>query len=258
MPKSHILAGVVLFALTPIIYSGFKLHRLHSRIVANTKHSRGRCSLDSAAQPAQPKSPKSLPASVSSDPESWVVHYERVTSSPIALSELKQSAGDSSQHQVSGLTQTYVRAVHSAFGHTPQAFILQSLVKDPAAKATFSPAYLDKLVFNMGDRVNGVYTVVYVGEGSEPGSERVELALDPPEGYSAPATEGRIIGEVLRVKDESDGQGEERVVFANETWMWRKQRESKTLLEGGAGAWIHSLFSGWLILQGIKAVTVSS
>lgn len=132
------------------------------------------------------------------------------------------------------------------------------LIKDAYAKSTFSSTdHIQKLAFKVGDRVNGVYMVAYVGEGNEPDSERVELALDRPQGYSGATPRGRIIAEVIRVPGHGIGEEDEQVLFVNETWMWRKPEETKTLLEGGMGAWIHSLTSGWLLLEGIKAVIVA-
>ena len=135
--------------------------------------------------------------------------------------------------------------------------MLGLLIKNPDAKRSFSPEYIKSLEFQPGQRVNGAYTVAYVGEGHSEGSERVELALDPPQGYRGPAPQGRIISEILPAKGTDADGAEDRIVFVNETWMWRKPNEPKTLLEGGFGAWVHALTSGWLILEGRKAVQSS-
>jgi hypothetical protein len=129
--------------------------------------------------------------------------------------------------------------------------LLGLVIKDPEAKRTFSAEYIKNLDFRLGQRVNGAYAVTYIGGGHVKGSERVELALDPPKGYRGPAPQGCIISELRPAEGDESG---DQVVFVNETWMWRKESEPKTLLEGGFGAWVHALTSGWLILEGVKGV----
>jgi hypothetical protein len=80
------------------------------------------------------------------------------------------------------------------------------------------------------------------------GEERVELAMEPPLGYTGPVVEGVVVVAVHRV-DES------QVRFVNETWMWRRPDQNKLLLESWAGRWLHTLLSSWLVTNGIAEVT---
>lgn len=249
MNKTHVAVGVAAAAALPILLSSFYLYRLHDRVASQTTRTRGRHS----SRPTDPKLPKSLPADITSAPGSSIIHYERVVSSPVPASSLNKPPPALHKSSPSALVRAYLQGCHLAFSRTPQAFLLQLFVSDADAKRTFSTEHIRTLAFRPGDRVNGVYTVSYVGEGSSEGSERVELALDPPEGYKGQAPQGRIVCEVVK----TDGvEEEERVVFVNETWMWRTADEPKTLLEGGFGAWVHDVTSGWLVLEGLKSIHV--
>lgn len=250
MARTIMVAGAIV-ATFPILVSAFYLYRVHDRVSSQTQQSKG-C-LSSSSPPSI--APKSLPAHVASDRDSWIVNYERVVSHSVRVSDLAKVPSISSVGEPSELVKLYVQNSHYAFSCTPQAFVLRMVIKDPEAKHSFSAEYIKTLDFRVGQRVNGAYTVTYVGKGHVEGSERVELALDPPKGYRGPSPQGCIISEVRPAEgDNSDGQ----VVFVNETWMWRKESEPKTLLEGGVGAWIHALTSGWLILEGLKGMRRSS
>ncbi|KAK0382847.1 hypothetical protein NLU13_9942 [Sarocladium strictum] len=251
-PMARTITIVAAIAATvPLIVSSFYLYRLHDRVSSKTTRSNGRFSSSSSTSVG---APKSLPAHVAADPDGWVIHYERVASQGVPVSDLTQPLSQGSDHEPSLLLQRYMQNSHYAFSRTPQAFVLGLVIKDVDARRTFSPQYIRTLEFHPGQRVNGAYTVVYVGEGHVQGSGRVELALDPPKGYHGPAPQGRIISEVLPARAVEGSASEDAVVFVNETWMWRKQHQPKTLLEGGLGAWLHALTSGWLILQGLRAV----
>ncbi|KAL2172975.1 uncharacterized protein P884DRAFT_109079 [Thermothelomyces heterothallicus CBS 202.75] len=82
--------------------------------------------------------------------------------------------------------------------------------------------------------------------------ERVEMALDPPRAYhGVPAVVRGIVVAGLETRGE-DG----RVVFVNETWMWRRQgEEAPLLLERPLGRWLHAVLAGWLVMKGLAAVS---
>lgn len=188
--------------------------------------------------------PQSLPAPVAENsPGTYIVWHERLVSKPIALSDL------CAQRQDELLTR-YVRAAMVAFSWTPQAYIIRKMLP-PAASQTFDAEYVNAADFTVtGQRIDGVYTLQYRGKGpGNVGGERVELRLDPPEEYSVPKSEGIIVVAVEPVK----GSGG-LVVFANETWLWRKVDEKPTLLESAVGRWFHSLLAAWLIGKGISSV----
>lgn len=252
MALVSIRTAAIAAAVLPVVGSAVYLLQLHSRISRETTRSRGRYRSSSSC----PEPPRALPAHVSSDTEGVVLHYERVVSHPIPAASLVRSWAPSTttSTQPSALLQSYLSATHLAFSRTPQACALWCFIKNADARRTFTNGYIVNLPFAVGDRVNGAYSVVYVGAGPESNSERVELVLDPPPGYNGPTPKGLIISEVHRVDEESEGLAGDHVIFINETWMWRKPDERPVLLEGGLPGWIHALTSGWLILNGLKSV----
>ncbi|KAL1837877.1 hypothetical protein VTJ49DRAFT_3303 [Mycothermus thermophilus] len=190
--------------------------------------------------------PTSLPREVASDEsEEWILAHERV----VLSRPLHPSALPSYDDNLSTVLTHYVRATMTAFSWTPQAFILRASVGDKGVRETFDTAYILSLDFCEGDRVNGFWKIVYRGEvGGHQGSERVELALDAPDGYKGPVVRGLV---VAGVEMRDDGE----VVFVNETWMWRREGEAPVLLEGRVGGWLHELLSGWLVMKGVRALT---
>lgn len=129
---------------------------------------------------------------------------------------------------------------------------------DPSIAGSFSREKIQRLEFMDGDRVHGVWRVGYRGQwmernqdgeefGQSKEEERVELVIEPPPGYSGPVVEGVVVVAVQRV-DES------HVRFVNETWMWRRPKQNKLLLESSAGRWFHTLLSSWLVTKGVLEV----
>jgi hypothetical protein len=46
------------------------------------------------------------------------------------------------------------------------------------------------------------------------------------------------------------------VVFVRETWFWRHAKEEPpSMLESGAGRWLHNLVGSWMIFKGTSKVT---
>ncbi|PSR90655.1 hypothetical protein BD289DRAFT_211126 [Coniella lustricola] len=192
--------------------------------------------------------------------------------------------------RISLLLTDYARATMSAFTRTPQAALLQKLVPEDA-KRTFGEGYIAGLDFEtLNQRVDGLYTVQYRGDVAQSAESlelmnedyrtgksrrqrqrqkqhRVELKLDPPEGYLGPKGGGVI---VVAVEVEQQHQGgpdqdaqeqlmeRSNVCFVNETWLWRKESERPMILESVVGRWVHSLMAGWLITSGITALRGST
>lgn len=197
----------------------------------------------------EPAFPQSLPSTVTAD-NGYILSHERLVSKPLKLSSLGWDKG-----QLNELLTRYVRATMVAFTWTPQAYLLRKMLP-PAQSETFQAPYINAMSFTqIGARVDGVYTVAYRSAAARSttdvsGDERVEMRLDPPEGYTGPNGEGIIVAAVEPVGQGSNGE----VVFINETCLWRKLDEKPTMLEGTVGRWFHSLLAAWLIGKGILAV----
>ncbi|KAL1872325.1 hypothetical protein VTK73DRAFT_1556 [Phialemonium thermophilum] len=213
--------------------------------------------------PASVVKPVSLPLEVADDSSSeYVLSYERVVSQPLPASSLRHplpsallSGAPDVSTGASLLLTVYLRATMKAFGWTPQAFAIRAAVGSSEAKRTFDDAYIDNLDFREGDRVDGVYTVAFRGSRDGQSEERVEMLLDPPASYRGPVVKGLIACGVEPVPSLEGVEKPAKVVFINETWLYRKTDEKPTLLEGAAGRWIHSLLAGWLIMKGLKVVS---
>lgn len=207
--------------------------------------------------------PQSFPASVAAAADGdgdgggdgvaagFVLWHERLVSKSISLSALGWRKGKEGRAENELLLTRYVRGTMLAFARTPQAVAMRRMIP-PAAAATFEAEYINAMDFKQkGQRIDGVYTVQYRGNGPAGvlGGERVELRLDPPEEYEGPKSDGMIVAAVEPVGEDGD-----EVVFANETWLWRRLDDKPTFLEWTAGRWLHSLLAAWLIQKGIAAV----
>lgn len=191
--------------------------------------------------------PVTLPKDVEHEDSEWVLTYERVVSKPVHLPTSPSPSSQPPERRSRSLTR-YVRATMTAFSWTPQAFLLwASVITNSRLSRTFNAKFIQELDFQDGDRVNGFWKVVYRGDSGVAGTERVEMALDAPLGYRGPVVRGVVVAGVETVEDG-------RVVFVNETWMWRRQGEGAVLLEGVTGRWLHGLLAGWLAVKGMTAV----
>ncbi|KND90698.1 hypothetical protein TOPH_04592 [Tolypocladium ophioglossoides CBS 100239] len=223
----------------------------------------------------QPRDPASLPADVKSDSSQWVVAYERVVSNPISTSSLAfavaepstlshSSPDGSSTTQPSTLLREYIRAAQVAFSWTPQAVLIRAMIKEADIRRSFDGAWIDGLTFAPGELVNGVYRVSHHQNESSTMSERAELIMEVPASFKGPSVRGLLVAAIepapaadsqrsnSQRADETDEGG--KVVFVNETWMWRRTEEKPTLLETPFGKWFHTQLAGWLIMKGISAV----
>jgi hypothetical protein len=175
--------------------------------------------------------------------------YEHVASHPIASGLL----GDVGSKDLASLLTSYLRTTMTAFSRTPQAFMIRAAIADANEKRTFDRSWIEQLSFAEGDRVDGVYRVAYRGaESSGEGSQRCELMLDAPASYTGPVVTGMIVATVESI---AKPDGEDAVVFVNETWFWRKTGDKPVMLESAVGRWLHSLLAGWLVVKGIRAVS---
>lgn len=247
-------SAYIALALLPVVVPTAYLLYLRRKVSGKTRSSSGRRTPQTPESPL-PSKPISLPPYVASNDSKWVLAYERVVSDNVPASDIAfpidLRATLKPDQPVSELLIAYSQAAQVAFSWTPQAFVIRAMIKENQFRRTFSRGWIQSLVFNDGDVVNGVYKVVYHGKGIRRASQRVELALEAPPSYKGPPVNGLIITEVQM----SDGGQGDEVVFVNETWMWRRNDEKLTLLETPAGSWLHTLTAGWLVLKGIRAVT---
>ncbi|OAX79819.1 hypothetical protein ACJ72_05859 [Emergomyces africanus] len=223
----------------------------------------------SSPEPPHPPLPLSIPAHLPTSP-SHIIMYERVTSHAIPLSSLSlndaTSSADQSNNIPPALLTTYLRTTMKAFSRTPQAYLIRSALKGNSASTTFDDSCIDALEFVPGDRVNGVYVVTYRGEGRGGDvaclGERVEMKLDVPEGYTGAGNEveGMIIAGVEGLgggAGEREGEWEVgSILLFNETWLWRGEGGKPVMLESVVGRWLHGLLAGWLVVKGMRAVTI--
>lgn len=170
--------------------------------------------------------------------------YERAVSRPLAPRSL-----------ITDPVAAFVRSSMTAFGRTPQAFMIRSAVShDVEAYQSFEAEAIAAKKCEVGDIFGGVYRVVYRGDGGIEGNDRVEMMIEPPKGYRGPAMEGMIVAAVEKV---NYNNGVERMVLVNETWMWREEGGRPVLLESKVGQWIHEMMVSWFAKRGVRAVTKS-
>ena len=175
-----------------------------------------------------------------------VIAREYVSSHPIPIAELKSELGTASS-ELSRILDVYLQTTFRAFSWTPQAILMQWMIKDPAIKRSFNKSYLKMCKFEAGDRVCGLYVV---SERLRIGGDRVILELSPPVGWTGPVVEGNLnVGYKLL--------DEEHLKFVNETVMFRSLEENPTLLEGRVGRWLHRLLARWLIIRGVQGVRIT-
>lgn len=247
----HDRAVKVALVLLPVVVPAVYLYRFSHNVSSKTTSTTGRRSAD-AGKPTSvgdsPRDPVSLPAEVK-DASRWEVAYERIVSHPIPASSLAfpiTGPTETDTDRPSALMRAYTSAAQAAFSSTPQAVAMRAAIGDAQAKRSFDVDWIRDLSFGNGDLVNGAYRVVYHGHGQTADSERVELAIEAPPSYKGHVPRGLIASEIQKVGDE--------VVFVNETWMWRKPGERKTLIEAPLPSWFHRLTVGWLVLKAMGHV----
>lgn len=205
-----------------------------------------------------PKPHTNLPSEVLASPEEWVVSHERVTSDRIATEEIDSQliAARTPMEQVGsppqrsrGLLETFLRTTMALFARTPQAWLIRRAITDSNAKLTFNEQYLGKCNFEVGDRVCGAYVVTFrdtigtVGNGDDVG-EIVVLSLSPPDCWTGPVVQGRLVVGFQKVHD--------GVRLINETILWRRKEEKPVFLEGVVGRWTHAFMVQWMMVRGMK------
>ncbi|EER41438.1 conserved hypothetical protein [Histoplasma capsulatum H143] len=268
LPLAAPAACLLYLRLTTVRYITSSTGRYRRPPTVDKSKSSAPSSSTSSTPPHLPLPPLTLPAHLTTSPAHTII-YERVTSLPIPLSSLNSAASTPATTTTTtpALLTTYLRTTMKVFSRTPQAYVIRSALKGNPAHATFDDACIDALEFVPGDRVNGAYVVTYRGEGPEQdgsGSrggknsadwcERVEMRLETPAGYTGP---GQDVEGVIVVGVEGVGEGEQGgILLVNETWMWRGQAEKPVMLEGVVGRWLHGLFAGWLVVKGMRAITV--
>ena len=242
---------VTLPVAVPVIYAIY----INAWISSNTTSITGRRDKRRPTQgtsTASIRDPVSLPEEVRvDDGYLWTVNYERVVSNPISIDSMGIPVEQGYTLQASPLLREYLRATHSAFSWTPQAFLIRAMIKEPEVKRTFGTTWIRSLNFALGDYVNGVYKVSH--HQKDGSSERVELIIEAPASYKGPAVRGLLAAAIEPANEKSKGGGDQ-VVLVNETWMWRRVSEPLTLLETPFGKWFHEKLAGWLIMKGVNHV----
>ncbi|KFH44295.1 hypothetical protein ACRE_049360 [Hapsidospora chrysogenum ATCC 11550] len=245
--------------LLPVVVPAIYLYRFSRQVSSKTTATTGRRdAVDKLAADGGYHHPLREPASIPDevrDSSRWeAVAYERIISHPIPASSLVYPVTDvaADADGPSELMRAYTSAAQVAFVSTPQGYLMRAAIKDPQTKLTFDVDWIRNLLFRRGDLVNGAYRVVYHGPGADAGSERVELAIEKPPSYKGHVPRGLIVSEIHQVVDDVTGRID--VIFANETWMWRRRDEAKTLIETAFGSWFHCLTVGWLVVKGVDRV----
>ncbi|KIW01008.1 uncharacterized protein PV09_07525 [Verruconis gallopava] len=232
MPAARIvvITTVAAFATAPAAAALFliwKRNQLSKRVAVATN-------VDTSVPPVDEV--RSIPQKLRDEPTAYVLSVERASK---AVPRARLLDGD-----LDGVLVRYLSANMVSFTRTPQAPLIKSMCGDEGAKKTFESGYLERLRFEVGDVVTGVYKVVARENG------RIEMALDPPAGWTGPKSEGMI---VARVEQRGDD-----VVFSNETIMWRKRDGGKKeIIETKLSSWLHELMVMWLVDSGTKAVSRS-
>ncbi|PHH64443.1 hypothetical protein CDD81_4518 [Ophiocordyceps australis] len=250
-------SALVLAVAVPVTLSVVYLVHVDAHLASHTRTMSGRRQ-SSIAAPQQPRDPSSLGLDL--DQPDLVVVYERVESGPVPASRLVHPLPDTAPArgaQASRLLHGYTRAVHQAFGVTPQALLLRALTRNGETRNTFGRAYIDQLPLRRGQLVNGVYAISSLESPDALGSERVEMSIKVPAPW--PSVDGLVVAAIEPVSPRGWDAGqtagaEDDVIFVNETWMWRGVHDRPTLLETRLGGWFHSRLSAWLVLRGMAAV----
>ena len=178
------IASVPVLAAIPIaatIWLQLKRHDFSRRVLIKTQV---------GARIPSVEDVKSLPQKLYDECDKWVLSIERA-SKTIHASELPLDMSSDA------MLVKYLRANMISFTYTPQAPLLRRMCGSPDAKATFEHTYLQKLNFDVGDRVCGVFTVVLREDG------RIEMAMDPPAEWTGPkGGEGRLVARLERRGDD--------------------------------------------------------
>jgi hypothetical protein len=244
--------------LLPVVVPAIYFYRLSRQVSSKTTATTGRRdAINKQAAGGGYRHPLREPASLPDevrDSSQWEVAYERIISQPIPASSLVHPVTDvvADGDSPSELMRAYTSAAQVAFVSTPQGYLMRAAIKDPQTKLTFDINWIQNLLFRGGDLVNGAYRVVYHGPGADASSERVELTIEKPPSYKGHVPRGLIVSEIHQVVDDLTGRTD--VIFANETWMWRRRGEQKTLIETAFGSWFHCLTVGWLVVKGVDRV----
>lgn len=273
----------VLLPTAYVVYLNWTVRR--STTCISGTHSKYKAATEAAPEP---RIPNSLPEEVVAHPSEWVVCYERVVSQPVATAALidalnHDKGGNARKSGTSGsdsdstasplftrpsplftrpspLFTSYLRSTYKAFSWTPQAFLIRAMLAEEDRRASFGAGYIESLAFADGDIVDGVYRVTSYEHGSEcqRGLEAIELSIDVPASYKGPPVRGLIMSAIQPVVTaDDDGAASappERILFVNETWLWRRKEEKATLLESAFGKWFHSLLAGWLVKKGLAGL----
>ncbi|EAW15270.1 uncharacterized protein ACLA_059340 [Aspergillus clavatus NRRL 1] len=175
--------------------------------------------------------PRSLATHITTAPESVFTAQTTAVYDSASTAVPRAQLPNLSTHD---LLTRFLQRNMSRFARLPQAYILRAM-STAAEKPGFDAARIQALEFREGDSVCGAYRVVLRT------AERVEFALKP-----MGVIQGRL---VVSLTEDGDG----RVVFMNETLMWRPVGEKVVMpLETGVGRWVHELTAWWMLDSGVR------
>lgn len=196
----------------------------HQRLSSRIRHRSHSGTLTTSSKPVEIES---IPDSVFTD--EYYALYDRSTRA-VLRSELPSSI------PTDQLFTALVRRNMTAFSHFPQALMIRLLCETEEEKTSFKSSRISSLDFEKGDLVCGVYRVVR----REKNKVEFEMKMKNLE-----FVDGRLAI--------SFSEMEEEVVFCNETMMWRRADETRSMpLEKPLLRWMHETAAWWLIDSGVK------
>ncbi|KPI39195.1 uncharacterized protein AB675_4594 [Cyphellophora attinorum] len=166
------------------------------------------------------------------------------------------------------LLTTYLQHNMQLFSRSPQGWILWATQRDGKARRSFEREWIESLGFEVGELVNGLYTVVergtLVGGEGEEGEGGAKVVF----GMSRGKVEGRLVisiriadGEMVEalIKAGDGRHGREStqekgvMVFCTETWMWVRKDARETMpMEMAVPRFMHRVLSWRLLVSGTE------
>jgi hypothetical protein len=265
--RDTVILGIALPVALPAAWAIYRQYSVSSRGKITSSRilpkgsSKSKDTVSATAAGAEAQRPVSMPADV--PPADVSQFYERVEAHEVLATDLPADLLPGPSAPPSALLTAYIRL--SMLAHT-KTFAGKAIAKKLSADRlkTCQPQYIATLDFKKGDLVNGTYRVVYRGPtpGAEPetGSERIELALEIPDGWDGPRIAGYVVVafQTLPPKvTDTKGGGKEllgQFSFSNEVWLWNGAPKGFFPFDYAFMRWFHSVTSGSLVLDSIDGL----
>jgi hypothetical protein len=274
--RNTVLLGIAIPVALPAVWALWRQYSVTSRgrvtsrtklpsKVSSTKATAGLAavSADASTTTDEPQRPVSMPVTV---PDASVSQfYERVAAKPVLAENLPPSLVPGPGAAPSALLTAFIR--RSMLAHS-RTFVGKAIEKKLSTdrQRTCQPEWISNLNFQKGDLVNGTYRVVYrgpsPGEKQEGGSERIELALEIPDGWDGPKMEGFVVVSFEeahpKMTDTKEGGKEmlRQFNFTNELWMWNGSPKAFFPFDHAFMRWFHSITTGWLVLETLDGLKI--